>query len=259
MKFTSTTPYQPWDAWALYLPKGGCKICHSDRTQKRELPDGSLACFYDDESPSSPSPPAPSPSSVPSPTPPSMGITELCNPRNADMCITASKSTYTVGVDSNIVIDFKSTPKKWRLVVMPKELTAINSNNAIFFERFKRKNGSKSIPVRGTMVNKEYKVYITTRSFGKIAGPLLLKVQTQTDENVPLDPLDEFQFYPYFDSHGGDLKRAIGDVDDFAEECYRNPNCKGFNSNGWLKDTVKNQSEWSQWTDDSSLGFYLRK
>merc|ERR550539_1376334 len=70
---------------------------------------------------------------------------------------------------------------KWRLVVMPKELTAINSNNAIFFERFKRNNGSKSIPVRGTMVNKEYKVYITTRSFGRIAGPLLLKVQTQTD------------------------------------------------------------------------------
>ena len=82
----------------------------------------------------------------------------------------------------------------------------------------------------------------------------------QIDEQTATAPLlDQFQFYPYYDSNGGDLKRGIGGVDDFAAECYNNPNCKGFNSNGWLKHTVKNRSKWSRWTNDSSLGFYLRK
>ncbi len=68
-----------------------------------------------------------------------------------------------------------------------------------------------------------------------------------------------FDFYPKMDSGGNDIGRISGGVGVYAEECYKDPACKGFNSNGWMKFRVKERSQWSQWTNDPSLGFYVKK
>lgn len=72
--------------------------------------------------------------------------------------------------------------------------------------------------------------------------------------------LDGFDFIPFMDSGGNDIENSNrGSVSYFAEECHANPECKGFNSNGWLKYEIKPFDEWSRWTTDASKGFYVKK
>ena len=72
--------------------------------------------------------------------------------------------------------------------------------------------------------------------------------------------MDKFNFYPMMDSHGNDIKWSnAGNVKAFANECNADPNCSGFNSNGWLKHTVRRQSEWLKWTNNTTKGFYVKK
>ena len=74
------------------------------------------------------------------------------------------------------------------------------------------------------------------------------------------DVMDKFDFYPMMDSSGNDIKRSNrGNIKAFATECNADPNCRGFNSNGWLKRVVRRQSEWSKWTNDKTKGFYVKK
>ena len=86
------------------------------------------------------------------------------------------------------------------------------------------------------------------------------------DKPVPVPPaatgpLANFDFTPFMDSPSGDLRKSSGgNVDEYAEECNKDIDCLGFNSNGWLKKTiVSDKSKWNKWTRDSSLGFYLKK
>ena len=72
--------------------------------------------------------------------------------------------------------------------------------------------------------------------------------------------LTKFQFYPMMDSHGNDIKWSnAGGIEAYAKECMMRTDCQGFNSNGWLKRTVRPQSEWNKWTSDKTKGFYVKK
>ena len=72
--------------------------------------------------------------------------------------------------------------------------------------------------------------------------------------------LDEFDFYPLMDSPGNDIgNKRSGGIEDYAKECIEKDNCLGFNSNGWLKDTIQIKSQWYKWTDNPSQGIYVKK
>jgi cytoskeletal protein RodZ len=63
-----------------------------------------------------------------------------------------------------------------------------------------------------------------------------------------------FQFLPFVDSDGNDIRQAAGDVEKLAADCNSEPSCKGFNSNGWMKHTLN--PTMVTWTPDPKLGFY---
>lgn len=71
--------------------------------------------------------------------------------------------------------------------------------------------------------------------------------------------LNKFNFFPFKDSSGNDIGNRTGGVEVLAKLCDSDPNCRGFNSNGWLKHTIRNQSQWSTWTSDPTKGFYVKK
>jgi len=72
--------------------------------------------------------------------------------------------------------------------------------------------------------------------------------------------LEGFDFYPMVDSYGYDIKKSsAGGMEDLARECNQDPSCEGFNSNGWLKHTIRDKSQWYKWTSDISKGFYVKK
>ena len=61
------------------------------------------------------------------------------------------------------------------------------------------------------------------------------------------------------DSLGGDLAIVNGTKDDIAVACRKHPDCFGFNTEGWLKNSLHDLSEWYVWTDDWAKGFYTKK
>ncbi len=72
---------------------------------------------------------------------------------------------------------------------------------------------------------------------------------------------NDYAFTQGMDSGGNDIRRS-GNADNIAElkkECDADPNCKGFNTNGFLKSVVKPVGEWYKWTDESNKGFYVKK
>ena len=74
------------------------------------------------------------------------------------------------------------------------------------------------------------------------------------------DILDYFDFYPMMDSNGYDIGLfSPGEVEEYADLCSARENCNGFNSNGYLKHTIRNQMDWIKWTDDQNLGLYVKK
>jgi len=73
------------------------------------------------------------------------------------------------------------------------------------------------------------------------------------------DPLDNYDFYQFYDSFGGDIGEFTGGVRNYAEVCSKNINCLGFNSNGWLKNNIQDRSKWDKWTNNPALGLYVKK
>ena len=71
---------------------------------------------------------------------------------------------------------------------------------------------------------------------------------------------DRFHFYQGKDSGGGDIVTTPfpGSLFSIADTCWEDPECKGFNSNGWLKGTIKNVDLWYNWTDVPTKGLFLK-
>ena len=72
-------------------------------------------------------------------------------------------------------------------------------------------------------------------------------------------------FFPYYDSHGGDVKvggapmnlsRAHLPSIDAALKKW--PNIIAYNTGGWLKTELKPYDKWNKFTDDPNKGLYVR-
>ena len=53
-----------------------------------------------------------------------------------------------------------------------------------------------------------------------------------------------------------DLKNQIQAL---KNECDSLPDCKGFNTNAWLKHKIKPQDQWRTWTSDPNKGLYVKQ
>jgi serine protease len=74
-----------------------------------------------------------------------------------------------------------------------------------------------------------------------------------------VDPIKGYEFTPFKDSFGYDIRKSSANsVQSYARECNQDSNCKGFNSNGWLKFRIRDSSAWYTWTNDASKGFYVK-
>ena len=62
------------------------------------------------------------------------------------------------------------------------------------------------------------------------------------------------------DSGGNDIRRSgnADNVNELKKECDADPNCAGFNTNGFLKNKLNPVNTWSKWTDDPNKGFYVK-
>jgi hypothetical protein len=68
-----------------------------------------------------------------------------------------------------------------------------------------------------------------------------------------------YVFYPGKDSGGNDIKQSAADannVDKLKATCDNTGGCVGFNTNGWLKHTIKPQASWTTWTTDPNKGMW---
>jgi hypothetical protein len=71
----------------------------------------------------------------------------------------------------------------------------------------------------------------------------------------------KFTFYQGMDSNGNDIYQKIelaDNVPGLSAHCSSLPNCKGFNTNAWIKHTISPQSAWLRWTSEPSKGLYVR-
>lgn len=74
-------------------------------------------------------------------------------------------------------------------------------------------------------------------------------------------PPPQYRFIQGRDSGGNDIRNAKGlanNVPALKAACTALPNCLGFNTNAWLKHTLKPENQWSRWTQDPNKGFYKR-
>ena len=97
---------------------------------------------------------------------------------------------------------------------------------------------------------------INPRNFTKINFICFLPKSPQGNAKIE----ESFTFIPRKDSRGGDIgERIVGPLHFIAKVCRKNSKCVGFNSNGWLKRILKDESLWDTWTEDATKGFYVKK
>lgn len=73
------------------------------------------------------------------------------------------------------------------------------------------------------------------------------------------DPFPGWTFFRGYDSARGDI--GCFEDDDFAvmvQEATARPECKAFNTNGWLKHSVLPKCNWDLWTVKEAEGLYVR-
>ena len=83
--------------------------------------------------------------------------------------------------------------------------------------------------------------------------------QTDSDGQVTA-PV--YKFYPGKDSWNGDLKHMpslANKPNQLKQTCNTLDGCKGFNTNGWLKNRIKPQNEWKTWTSNPNKGLYVKQ
>ena len=71
----------------------------------------------------------------------------------------------------------------------------------------------------------------------------------------------QYVFHQGMDSGGNDIKQKasiVNDIDLLKEWCTACPQCKGFNTNAWMKHTISPETSWHNWTDDPNKGLYVK-
>lgn len=67
-----------------------------------------------------------------------------------------------------------------------------------------------------------------------------------------------YVFTPFKDSSGNDIHNKRGSLPDMMAHCDSLPECKGFNTNGWMKKALRPENQWNTWTADPDKGFYAK-
>lgn len=87
------------------------------------------------------------------------------------------------------------------------------------------------------------------------------EVQPIYIEEPAAAPPPEYSFHPYMDSAGNDIRQIrdlVNKVDELKAECDALADCVGFNTNAWLKRSIRPESQWVRWTGDPSKGLYIK-
>lgn len=74
-------------------------------------------------------------------------------------------------------------------------------------------------------------------------------------------PSVTYVFHQGLDSHGNDIHQRgdlANNVPGLKAACTALPNCKAFNTNGWIKHTIVPQAQWIKWTSEPNKGMYTR-
>jgi hypothetical protein len=114
-----------------------------------------------------------------------------------------------------------------------------------------------NIPIGKPMSSKIVNPDLGHASMDELATSTPTVAPTLNNDN---DPLKKYNFTPFKDSSGYDIKRSSANsIEGIAKECDSYANCKGFNSNGWIKYYIRDASQWGTWTNDPSRGFYQKQ
>lgn len=95
---------------------------------------------------------------------------------------------------------------------------------------------------------------------------------TSTPVSTPVTPVilpgcskstvvPSYQFCQGQDSAGNDIGQSANLADNItglASACDNNSLCRGFNTNGWLKNSIMDQSKWTKWSSDPAKGLYVK-
>ena len=71
-----------------------------------------------------------------------------------------------------------------------------------------------------------------------------------------------YAFHQGIDSDGGDIMKLKNKkIENLVKWCNKNPKCKGFNSSGWMKHSLKPASKWKNFKKykKSHQGLYIKK
>ena len=73
-------------------------------------------------------------------------------------------------------------------------------------------------------------------------------VYVRDDVAITCDDLEGYEYYANIDSHGNDIRRMVGStVSEMAAACNSDNTCEGFNTDKWLKHTIKTKRYWSKY------------
>jgi hypothetical protein len=102
---------------------------------------------------------------------------------------------------------------------------------------------------------KELQVAISIKN--EIAQQREVAVQKEIEQQNAGHPT--YTFYPNVESREGNIVRIRDtDVPSLKDWCSTRPDCLGFNTSGWMKNTIAPMSDWWTFTEDSSQGLYLK-
>lgn len=82
--------------------------------------------------------------------------------------------------------------------------------------------------------------------------------KSSTDNKLKVDG---YSFHQGQDSPNGNIGNQadlVNNTTGLAKYCDSMPNCTGFNTNGWVKSSIKPESEWTRWTEDKSKGLFVK-
>lgn len=94
-----------------------------------------------------------------------------------------------------------------------------------------------------------------------------LRRKQDVEQNLTKDvvfkkaPAESYNFYQGLDSGGNDIRRSNNqdNAEALMQECNEDPNCLGFNTNGFLKNKLNPKDSWRKWTDEPKKGFYAKE
>lgn len=107
---------------------------------------------------------------------------------------------------------------------------------------------------------------VVVGGLGRMPGEMLMDTAVMGPPTAPYipppPPPPTYMFHQGKDSPGNDIKRMASlanQIQDLQDTCDSLPGCKGFNTNAWMKKTIRPESQWRIWTSDPNKGMYVKQ